>query len=254
VFRWLTDRRRKHLLEHPFPEAWAKILEANVAAYKLLSADEQKRLQQLVQVFVAEKHWEGAGGLTLTDEIKVTIAGTGCQMLLARDHDLFADVMSIVVYPSGVVLPEQARSVWDPGLTPGRGEMAAAGVAIPRGAMVLAWDAALSGARDPRDGRNVVIHELAHKIDFLDGAVDGTPPLPDPKQRRAWAVAFEAAFLAQRDHGAKSPLRAYAVTNEAEYFAVASEMFFEQPGALAQALPEVYGALSAFYRLNLAAR
>src|SRR5262245_38757296 len=178
MIRWLAERRRKRLLETPFPAAWNAILERNVAAYKLLDDDERKRLRDLVQVFIAEKHWEGAGGLELTDEIRVTIAGTGCQLLLGRDHDLFAEVDSIVVYPSTVVLPEPARSIFDPGARPTHGDTPVLGVVHRGGALVLAWDSALSGARDPRDGRNVVIHELAHKIDFLDGTADGTPPLP----------------------------------------------------------------------------
>jgi hypothetical protein len=123
--------------------------------------------------------------------------------------------------------------------------------------MVLAWDAALRGARDPRDGSNVVIHELAHEIDFLDGQADGTPPLADGKARREWASAFAPAFLAHRarvERGEPSLLSDYAITNEAEYFAVATEMFFEQPRALAKELPAVYAQLREFFRLDLAAR
>jgi Mlc titration factor MtfA (ptsG expression regulator) len=195
---WLTERRRRHLLEHPFPDAWRAILERDVGAYRLLDADEQQRLRDLVQVFVAEKHWEGAGGLEITDEIRVTVAGTGCQMLLNRDHDLFADVISIVVYPSAVVVPERARSFWDPGLAVAKGDTPVIGLAGRRDALVLAWDAALRGARDQRDGSNVVIHELAHKIDFLDGSADGTPPSPTAPRavhgrarssRRSWRNA-----------------------------------------------------------------
>jgi Mlc titration factor MtfA (ptsG expression regulator) len=257
MFGWLTDRRRKRLLEEPFPAEWTQILERNVAAYKLLDDDEKQRLRDLVQVFVAEKHWEGAGGLTLDDEIRVTIAGTGCQLLLGRSHDLFAEVVSIIVYPSAVVVPEQARSMFDSGLRPTTGDMPALGVAHHGGAVVLAWDSALRGARDPRDGRNVVIHELAHKIDFLDGSADGTPPLDSGSARRAWIAAFAPAYLAHRERaerGEDSFLDDYAITNEAEYFAVASEAFFEKPVALARELPDVYAALRQFYSLDLAAR
>lgn len=108
-------------------------------------------------------------------------------------------------------------------------------------------------ARDPRDGRNVVIHEIAHKIDFLDGAADGTPPLADREARREWASAFASAFLAQRARAARgepSLLRDYAVTNETEYFAVATEMFFEKPRALATELPDIYARLRAFLRMD----
>jgi Mlc titration factor MtfA (ptsG expression regulator) len=123
--------------------------------------------------------------------------------------------------------------------------------------LVLAWDSALHGARDPKDGRNVVIHELAHKIDFLDGAADGTPPLARGSARRAWADAFAPAYLAHKDRaerGERSFLDDYAVTNEAEYFAVATEAFFEKPQALARELPAVYAALRQYYSLDLAAR
>jgi Mlc titration factor MtfA (ptsG expression regulator) len=257
MFRWLTERRRKRLLEAPFPAAWSEMLERNVAAYKLLDEDEKQRLRDLVQVFIAEKHWEGAGDLELTDEIKVTIAGTGCQLLLGREHDLFREVESIVVYPSTVVLPEPPRSTFDPGAVPIRAETPVLGVVHRGGALVLAWDSALRGARDPRDGRNVVIHELAHKIDFLDGAADGTPPLPSGSARRAWADAFAPAYLAHKERaerGEPSFLDDYAVTNEAEYFAVATEAFFERPHALARELPDVYAALRQYYSLDLAAR
>jgi len=256
MFGWLTERRRKKLLEEAFPDAWAEILGANVAAYRLLDTDEQKRLRELVQVFIDEKHWEGCGGLELDDEIRVTIAGAGCLMLLGRDHDLFKEVESLLVYPSAVIATAPARSHTDPGLTPTHENQAVLGLAVHGGAVVLAWDSVLHGARDPRDGHNVVIHEFAHKIDFVDGDADGTPDMGFA-ERRAWAAAFGPAFLAHKEraeHGKKSFLSDYAVTNEAEYFAVASEAFFEKPKELARRLPEVYAALRDFYRLDLAAR
>ncbi len=257
MFRWLTERRRKRLLETPFPAVWTAILERNVAAYALLDEAQQQRLRDLVQVFIAEKHWEGAGGLVLDDEVIVTIAGTGCLLLLGRDHDLFGEVLSIVVYPSSVVLPEPARSIFDPGGRPVGGDVPVLGVAHRGGALVVAWDSALRGARDPHDGHNVVIHELAHKIDFLDGEADGTPPLASGSARRAWAEAFAPAYLAHKERaesGQPSFLDDYAITNEAEYFAVATEAFFEKPHALARELPDVYAALSRFYSLDLAKR
>jgi MtfA peptidase len=257
VLRWLTERRRRRLLEEPFPETWTHILERNVAAYRLLSADEQARLRELVQVFVAEKNWEGAGGLELDDEIRVTVAGTGCLMLLGRDHDLFKEVVSIVIYPSAVIARQRGVSMFDPGLAPVEADKPVLGLAMRGGAVVLAWDSALHGARDPRDGHNVVIHELAHKIDFLDGDADGTPLLEHRAERRAWARAFEPAYLAHKqraEQGKRSFLDDYAVTNEAEFFAVATEAFFEKPRALARELPDVYGQLRDFFNLDLAAR
>jgi len=255
--RWLTERRRRRLLESPFPDAWRVHLEANVGAFALLDRRERTHLCELVQVFVAEKHWEGAGGLELDDEIRVTIAGTGCVMVLGRDHDLFDEIGSIVVYPSSVLLPEHGPFVWE---RPGRvigDSVPIQGVAHRLGPVVLAWDAALRGARDPRDGRNLVIHEFAHKIDFLDGDADGAPPLASGAARRAWADVMQAAYdahSARAERGERSLLRDYAIASPAEYFAVASEMFFERPRDLARELPDVYAQLRDFYRLDLAAR
>jgi Mlc titration factor MtfA (ptsG expression regulator) len=257
VFRWLTERRRNKLLEQPFPEAWEDILEENVAAYELLEDEEQERLRELVTVFVDEKHWEGCGGLELDDEMRITIAGAGCLLLLGRDHDLFEEVESILVYPAAVMVGEMGRSTFDSAARVNEGDKPVLGLAVKGGAVVLAWDSALRGARDPKDGHNVVIHELAHKIDFLDGSADGTPEFETGAERRGWAAAMAPAYLAHKERserGKKSFLDDYAITNEAEYFAVATEAFFEKPRHLKRALPEVYEQLASFYKLDLAAR
>jgi MtfA peptidase len=253
LLRWLTERRRARLLETPFPEPWREILLRNVRAYRCLDDDEQQRLRDLVQVFVAEKHWEGCGGLELDDDIRVTIAGSACLLLLGRDHDLMREVTSILVYPSAVLVPEPARAIFDsrPRVV-GEGT-GALGVAHRGGPVVLAWDAVVQGARNPDDGRNVVIHEMAHKIDFLDGDADGTPPLDSRLARRQWAHACTAAFHAVQG-GETQLLRAYAGSNEAEFFAVASEVFFEKPGAMLRQFPAVYAVLRDLYQLDLAAR
>lgn len=257
MFGWLTERRRKRLLEQEFPPAWTAVLDKNVATYAWLDDAERARLHDLVQVFIAEKNWEGCGGLELDDEMRVTIAGTGCVMLLGRDHELFREVESILVYPSAVMTRDMGRSMFDPGGRVVEESTPVHGLAVKGGAVVLAWDSALAGARDARDGRNLVIHELAHKIDFVDGEIDGTPELETRAERRAWAAAFAPAFLAHKERaarGKKSVLDDYAITNEAEYFAVASECFFEKPKALAKQLPDVYQSLAAFFRLDFAAR
>jgi Mlc titration factor MtfA (ptsG expression regulator) len=254
VLHWLTERRRRKLLETPFPEAWRAIIEANVSVYRQLDADEQQRLRDLTQVFIDEKHWEGCGGLELTDEMRVTIAATACLLILGRDHDLMNDVESILVYPTTVALPPPPRSYFDPSIRVVEPDQAVLGVAHRRrDPVVLAWDSVLAGATNAGDGNNVVLHEMAHKIDFLDGAADGTPPLPTTADRREWARVWSEAFLAHRS-GALHVLREYAQTNEAEFFAVATEVFFEQPKRLHRELPEIYGLLAGFYNLDLAAR
>ncbi|MDB4961216.1 MAG: hypothetical protein JWP01_1215 [Myxococcales bacterium] len=253
MFRWLTERRRARLLETPFPDAWREVLQRNVTAYGLLDETEQQHLRDLVQVFIAEKNWEGCGGLELDDEMRVTIAGSACLLVLGRDHDLLREVESILVYPSSVMLPDQPRSFFDgrPVVVDGGTEVL--GVAHGGGPVVLAWDSVLIGSRNARDGRNLVIHEIAHKIDFLDGEADGTPPLDTAAQRREWARVCSEAYLAHVK-GEEHVLREYATTNEAEFFAVASELFFERPTQLARDLPPLYELLRGFYNLDLAAR
>ncbi len=253
LWGWLTERRRRRLLELPFPQEWEHILARNVTAYTYLDEPERARLRDLTRVFLDEKHWEGCGGLTLDDEIRVTIAGTACLLLLGRDHDLMREVESILVYPSAVLLPGSPSSALDARPRVVDDPQPVLGAAQRGGPVVLAWDAVVQGSRNAGDGRNLVLHEMAHKIDFLDGEADGTPPLGGAAARKRWAAVCTRAFQEVRDGGG-SLLRDYAGTNEAEFFAVASEVFFERPKQLAREQPELYRVLADFYNLDLAAR
>ena len=131
-----------------------------------------------------------------------------------------------------------------------------AGQAWQGGPVILVWDDVRRDARHAEDGRNVVFHEFAHKIDMVDGPVDGTPPLPDGEALRSWAEVCSEVFLALKRHEpeVQRVLDPYGARNEAEFFAVATESFFERPGALKEALPELYALLSDFYRQDPAAR
>lgn len=253
IFRWLTERRRDRLREQPFPPQWDEILERNVTAVRFLSDKERERLRELVVVFIDEKHWEGCGGLELTDEIRVTVSGAACLLLLGRDHDLMREVESILVYPSAVLLPDSGLGTLDGRPRVVEGSTPVLGAAHRGGPVVLAWDAVLHGSRNARDGRNLVIHEMAHKIDFLDGHADGTPPLESRSELERWAAACARAFQGVRE-GTDPVLRDYAGTNEAEFFAVASEVFFERPRQLAREHPDLYRVLAELYNLDLAAR
>jgi Mlc titration factor MtfA (ptsG expression regulator) len=254
MFRWFTERRRRHLLEHPFPPGWQAELERHVGQYPLLDDGERERLRQLTQVFIAEKNWEGCAGLDVTDEVRVAIAGRACLLILHRDHDLFDRLVSILVYPSAMLLPPRPRRHFDPGLTAVAAHEPILGQAIGGDVVLLAWD---DVARGGHDGRNLVLHELAHIVDYRDGQVDGTPPLGSSAQARTWAEVCSAVYLAMRaaiDRDEPTFLRAYGATNEAEFFAVATETFFERPGALAAAHPELHRLLADFYGYDLATR
>ncbi len=202
-----------------------------------------------MQVFLAEKHFEGCGGLQLTDEIRVTIAAQACLLLLHRATDYFPRLSSILVYPSTYKLPGM-RSAGG-GLF-AEGDVPVLGHTAQRaGALVLAWDSAKSGAADPFDAHNTVLHEFAHQLDFEDGLTDGTPRLDSPARYAAWArvLGHELEVLRVADRlGTPTLLNKYGATNTAEFFAVVTEFFFEQPHALRARHPELYEQLQQFFR------
>lgn len=252
MFGWLTERRRRKLEEAPFPPAWQEIIDENVRLFSRLDATQQERLRDLVVVFIDEKHWEGCGELELTDEHRVTIAALACVLLLGREHVLYEDVESILVYPSTVVTPVRKRSFFDPGLGVQESGTAILGEAHYGGPVILAWDQVRSAARGAK--HNVVFHEFAHKIDMQDGTVDGTPPLDSSAARRAWADICSKSFLELRDRveaGKKSFIDEYGATNEAEFFAVATETYFTRGKQLREEEPELYELLKGFYRFEL---
>ena len=258
MFEWWHERRRDKLLEQPFPATQVEVLERNVKHYQLLSTDEQKRLRDLVQVFVAEKSWEGCGGLSLTDEMKYTIAAQACLLVLALPHRLYENVESILVYPSTVVRPAEQVGVFvrPRNLIEG-GPIALFGEAHHGGPVVLAWDRVLRDGKHPHDGHNLVYHEFAHKLDMLDGEADGTPLLASREERERWHDVCERAFLALRariERGKQSVIDEYGATDEAEFFAVVTEHFFDQPHELQTSEPELYELLREFYRQDPIAR
>jgi Mlc titration factor MtfA (ptsG expression regulator) len=253
MFGWLTERRRARLLDEPCPPAWYAIIDDNVALVQRLDAEQRRRLCELVAVFIAEKSWEGCGGLEMTDEIKVTVAAQACMLLIGREHALYKDVESILVYPDTVVAPPRKPSFFEIGAQPiDEHGQAILGQAHLGGPVILAWDDVLAGGRG-KGMRNVVFHEFAHKIDMVDGAIDGTPPLPDRAGRKTWAEVCSEVFLRLRDRvddGKPTFLDEYGATNEAEFFAVATESYFMQPAKLETAHPELFEVLRDFYQFD----
>jgi hypothetical protein len=257
VFRWFADRRRKKLIKAPFPSTWEEIIQHNVAHYCMLDDAERAHLRSLIQVFIAEKYWEGAGGLTLTDEIRVTISAQACLLLLGLPHNYYQNVLTIIVYPSTVVPPQKKLGFFETSLAPIEDSHPIIGQAFQQGPVIIIWDAALHGGRHPELGHNVVYHEFAHKLDMLDGAVDGTPPLRDRTEYRDWVQICSREYLRLRhdaERGKKSFLNAYGATNEAEFFAVATEQFFDQPHLMIKHAPDLYRVLKEYYRQDTAKR
>src|ERR1700704_646931 len=249
VFDLFKSRRRARLRAKPAPPVWRAILQRNLPIFTRLSAEDQAELLGHTQVFLAEKHFEGVGGLELTDEIRVTIAGQACLLLLHRDTDYYPDLVSIVVYPSGYTASEERHiggGIWEEG---GEDRLGHTGRRL--GALVLAWDAVRHGAAAPSDGENLVLHEFAHQLDFENQSSDGTPALERHGDYLAWARVMSAEFNALRnasDAGEGGVISDYGATNPAEFFAVITEAFFERPRALRQKHPALYAQLQRFYR------
>lgn len=220
----------------------------------MLSPDEQRELEGDIQVFLDEKSFEGCGGLEMTDEIRVTIAAQACILLLHRHTDDYPRLRSILVYPHPYRAPRVRPG---PGGMVLEGEETHLGESWRTGALVLAWDAVRGGAADIHDGHNVVYHEFAHQLDAEDGEVSGSPALPHRAMYSAWARVLGAEYenLIRDTHERhRTVLDPYGTQNPAEFFAVATEAFFEKPLQLARRHPDLYEELKLFYNQDPARR
>lgn len=247
MFAWLTRRRREALRRRPVPAAWRAIIEKNVPYAARLSAQDRDELAGHVNVFLAEKRFEGCGGLQITDEIRVTIAAQACVLLLHRHTDYYPNLASILVYPSTYVVPAGRRTA--DGFVADEPE-ARLGESWGRDVVVLAWDSALSGAADVHDGHNVVLHEFAHQLDQESGAGNGAPVLPRRSMYAAWTRVLGHDFdklVQDVGHNHRTLIDQYGATNPAEFFAVVTETFFEKPRRLRSKHPELYRLLQQFY-------
>ena len=256
LFSWLTEHRRDKILAEPFPGEWLEYLQDDVPHYQFLTPDEQQHLRDLIQVFVAEKIWEGGGGLDVTPEMQVSIAAQACLLLLGFErHDFYKNVQTVLVYPQGYqTTSEQVTAAGV--LETGSARLGEAwGL---RGPVVLSWGDALSGGRNPFDGHNLVLHEFAHKLDARDGSADGVPPLPEgQEQYDEWhdAMAPEYDELVRKsENGRADLLDGYGATSPAEFFAVSTECFFEKPRQLKSRHERLYDVLQRYYRQDPAGR
>lgn len=256
--RWQAWRRARWAAQ-PFPAAWRRILRRRVPQVARLPADRQLQLKARMLVFLAEVPFIGCGGLRVTQEMRVTVAAQACLLLLGRPEPMFERLRQVLLYPAAFVVP---RSRPGPaGLQHEDWQTLQGESWGAAGQVILSWQDVLDGARTPDDGRNVVIHEFAHQLDQAHGPVDapanGAPALAaGPGRAAAWARVMQAEFDALRQRcrmGEPGLLDAYGAEDPAEFLAVASEVFFEQPGALQQERPHLHAALVLVYGLDPAA-
>jgi Mlc titration factor MtfA (ptsG expression regulator) len=253
MFAWLRRRRRDAIRRRPCPAEWRGFIEKNVPYVACLPPEDREELVGHVQVFLAEKRFEGCGGLQITDEVRVTIATQACVLLLHRQTEYYPQLVSILVYPTTYLVPGGRRAA---GGLVSDAPQARLGESWARDVVVLAWDSVLSGAADIHDGHNVVLHEFAHQLDQESGAGDGVPMLPRRSMYVAWARVLGHDFDqlvrdTQQNH--RTLIDHYGATNPAEFFAVVTETFFEKPRQLRSKHPALYSQLQQFYRQDPAA-
>ena len=241
-------RRRRGL-----PAGWEGIAAKHLGAWNGYDAGEQERLGALGDWLLRHKNWEAAHGFELDDVIRTVIAIEAATLILALDTDYYREVSAIVVYPTTIVTRGERAG-------PVRGTMVDDELTVlgeahdRRGAILIAWDEARDAARHPGRGHNVVFHEFAHKLDMLDDIVDGTPPLETKEQLARWVAVCTDAYAALREGTHRPPLDPYGGVSPAEFFAVATEAFFDVPLALEQHEPELFEVLRDFYKQDPAER
>lgn len=244
---WWTARRRDRLRARRFAPAWRRVLHERVPIVARLPVELRRQLERHVQVFIAEKPFIGCRGQAISDELRVTVAAQACLLLLGQARpDYYPRLRQILVYPDAFVV-EREHPLGHGWVQQQR--QALAGESWTQGQVILAWAEVLAGAADPADGRNVVLHEFAHQVDQDSGVADGRPWRPTRALRRRWARTMDAA-LARLRSAPSALLDAYGASEPAEFFAVATEVFFERPQALAAEAPAVYRELAELYRVD----
>lgn len=210
-----------------------------------MSPDETARLQDKIKIFVAEKHWEGCDGLAVTEEMQVTIAAQACLMLLGVVDFYFDNVKSVLIFPRAF-----SRQTNSSGII---GNSHRAGEAWQGGPIILSWKDTLKGGRNEDDGHNLVIHEFAHALDGLDGEMGGNVVFDDEDNAKRWSRVVDQEFselCKAKEDGISTLLDHYGATNPAEFFAVASETFFEKPDELEREHNELFELLQLYYHVN----
>ena len=247
MFKWLRERRRKKLLEQPFPDSVRKALERDVALWRALPPEAKPKIEDDLRVFTSEKSWEPCGGMRLTEERIAIISAQACVLTLGRSVDAYSHIGSILVYPAGYLAPdayEDEAGVVTEELDDREGE------AWERGTVVLSWLDILADARR-MDGRNLVLHEFSHQIDLLDFLESPSLRREEREKFSGWKITFESeygAFCDAVDGGRRDRvLDEYGAEDPSEFFAVSTEAFFERPAQLLSFHPALYGLLKEYY-------
>ncbi|HEY1044302.1 MAG TPA: M90 family metallopeptidase [Telluria sp.] len=248
---WFYPRwRLRRVLAQPMAPEREAILVRNLPVYGRMPAELQAQLRRLVTQFLHQKKFVGCAGLEVTEEMRVTIAGQACLLLLNRPSRVYPGLYTVLLYPSAFLVPRNRPD--EAGVvTETREDLL--GESWSDGRVILSWDHVLRGARDWTDGHNVVLHEFAHQLDAESGSNNGAPYLGHPSSYRKWAQVLTRDFQVLRQQAwfsQQSVLDHYGAQSPAEFFAVATETFFEKPYQLAERHPDLYEEFMKYYRVD----
>lgn len=233
-----------------FKPEWEKILEDRLPLYARLPGEVREKLRQRIARFVESTRFEGCNGLELTEEMILTVAAQACLLVLHRDGEPYPELRVVYLYPTTFSSVQKSQDAL--GIVT-EGEVSRLGESWEMGTVILAWDSVEDGARNVYDGHNVTFHEFSHQLDHENGSTDGAPPLASRAAYRSWAKVFGenyADFQDLLERGKRTLIDPYGATNPAEFYAVATETFFEKPRQMAEDRPELYGELKSFYGVD----
>ena len=250
---WFHAYRQRRVLGHPFPASWRKVLQRRVPLLRRMPVDLQLQLKKRIQLFIAEKAFIGCDGLQVTQEMRVVIAAHACLLILNRSMQHYAHVRQILVYPGAFVTQ---RTVTDGMGVQHDQRQALSGESWEQGQVILSWQDTLDGAAVDDDGTNVVLHEFAHQLDQENGAAQGAPPPTAGDTHHSpqrWKLVFSQAYAhlqGQLQRGEQGLFNHYGAQSPAEFFAVATEAFFEQAAQMAELYPALYAELKGYYKVD----
>jgi Mlc titration factor MtfA (ptsG expression regulator) len=246
IYWWLRSKevRRQRVMTQPFPPIWESILVHQVAYFCALSDREKQRFRKMVMVFLDETRITGIR-TDVDDQTRVLVAASAIIPVFQFPDWEYRSLAEVLIYPDNFDDSYQSDG------NGARDMLGMVGTGHLSGVMILSKPALISGFSITGDGNNVGIHEFAHLVDRADGSIDGIPPGAPPQLVAAWVrwVGQELTTESQT----RSHVKPYAYTNEAEYFAVLVEYFFEQPLVLKRKNPELYRMMEKMFRQDTAA-
>ncbi|KTC93139.1 MULTISPECIES: zinc-dependent peptidase [Legionella] len=250
MFHWLKEWHRNRIVQNSVisKTEWRDAIQS-LTILQRLNTEEIEKLRRLATLFLHYKSIEGIGELEITTGLRLNIALQACLLILNLDLDWYAGWVSVIVYPGDFSYTQ--KEIDEYGIVHlSRANLS--GESWQRGPVILSWDEVCL-SQEENGGRNVVIHEFAHKLDMLNGSANGFPPLHKEMSAKRWSEVFNQAYLdleMRLEQNFPTPIDAYAATSPSEFFAVFSELFFKNPFILNEYYPEVFTLLSQFYRQN----